>query len=111
MTYDPHTLEPEEETKEKPKPNKHNDRFGCLNQFVDTRMATLTRAELAVWFVLYRDTRNGKVQISQNNIARRAGCKVLAVKRSIKSLINRHLIELISKGNNITNMPSVYRVL
>ncbi len=34
------------------------DRFGVLNAFVDCTMADLTRAEIAVWMVLYRDMRS-----------------------------------------------------
>ena len=31
-------------------------RFETLNAFVDDGMADLSRAELAVWLILYRDT-------------------------------------------------------
>jgi len=94
------------------KPTKHKGRFQQLNTFVDTRMETLSRSELAVWFCLYRDTKpDGTVQVSQNDIARRAGCKVLAVKRAIPSLGNKGLLRVVKKGNNLTHEPSIYRLL
>src|SRR5690606_7337784 len=53
--------------------SKTRDRFAVLNGFVDAGMAGLTRAELAAWLVLYRDTRNGTASTSIADIARRAG--------------------------------------
>ena len=38
---------------------KAGERFAVLNAFVDFSLADLTRAEIAVWLVLYRDTGNG----------------------------------------------------
>ena len=35
------------------------NRFGVLNSFIDCSMGNLSRVELATWFVLFRDTRNG----------------------------------------------------
>ena len=58
---------------------KTADRFAVLNAFVDTTLAELSRSERAVWFVLYRDTRNGTVRPSQANIARRAGMSLRSV--------------------------------
>jgi len=62
---------------------KTADRFAVLNAFVDTTLAELSRSEIAVWFVLYRDTRNGTVRTSQANIARRAGMSVRSVGKAI----------------------------
>ena len=54
--------------------NRHQaaERFAVLNAFVDFALKGLTRNEIAVWLVLYRDTRNGVVKTSQADIARRA---------------------------------------
>jgi hypothetical protein len=35
------------------------ERFHVLNNFVDFTLAELSRAEIAVWLILYRDTRGG----------------------------------------------------
>ncbi len=49
-------------------------RFELLNAFVDGSMADLTRAELAAWLILYRDTKpDGTARASLDDIARRAG--------------------------------------
>ena len=49
-------------------------RFEVLNAFVDTGMADLSRAELAVWLILYRDTKpGGTARASLDDLARRAG--------------------------------------
>jgi hypothetical protein len=39
-------------------------RFQVLNAFVDFALADLSRAEVAVWLVLYRDTRDGTARTS-----------------------------------------------
>ena len=47
-------------------------RFEMLNAFVDTGNAELSRAELAVWMILYRDThRNGVARASLDDLAHR----------------------------------------
>ena len=38
---------------------KAGERFAVLNNFIDFTLADLTRGEIAVWLVLYRDTRDG----------------------------------------------------
>jgi hypothetical protein len=50
-------------------------RFRCINAFLDETMASLDRAALAVWLLLWRDTKpDGLTRTSQANLARRAGC-------------------------------------
>ena len=48
------------ETKPKMTENRRSsaDRFSILNNFVDFTMHRLSRNEVAVWFVLYRDSRD-----------------------------------------------------
>jgi hypothetical protein len=62
-------LEPPAERLRKPMPGKASkpkektgkrsagERFRLLNNFVDFTLAELTRAEIAVWMILYRDWR------------------------------------------------------
>jgi len=73
-------------------------RFGVLNAFVDCSMADLSRAEIAVWLVLYRDTRNGSTRESQENIARRAGTDRKTVSRAVQSLEKRGLLKVSYRG-------------
>ena len=46
--------------KAKGKPARRNtgDRFAVLNTFADFTLRNLSRAEIAVWLLLWRDTRN-----------------------------------------------------
>jgi hypothetical protein len=85
------------------------DRFGVLNGFVDCSIPGLSRAELATWFILFRDTRNGTAATSQADIARRAGCSVKSVKNAIKKLANRGLLVVVYRGG-LNRGLSRYRV-
>jgi DNA-binding MarR family transcriptional regulator len=84
-------------------------RFQMLNAFVDGTMADLTRAELAVWLVLFRDTRNGVAAISQENIARRSGCNRRTVNRALRRLEQLGLVKLVYRGG-LNGTVSRYRV-
>ncbi len=88
---------------------KAGDRFAVLNSVVDVSLAGLSRSEIAVWLVLYRDVRNGTVCISQCEIARRAGCTDRQVRRSIDKLIASKLLGVVFHGG-INQGPSRYRV-
>lgn len=94
--------------KNEPK-RKTADRFKVLNTFVDSTMGRLSRAEIAVWLVLYRDTRNGTVRTSQTNIARRAGVTVRSVKVAIKKLTAAGLLRVVFQGG-LNRGPSRYQV-
>src|SRR6516165_9710356 len=49
-------------------------RFAVLNAFADVTLATLDRAEIAVWLLLWRDTKpNGLARTSQAALPRREG--------------------------------------
>jgi hypothetical protein len=94
--------------KNEPK-RKTADRFAVLNAFVDSTMSELSRSEIAVWFVLYRDTRNGTVKTSQANIARRAGTSVRGVKDALKNLTAAGLLRVVFQGG-LNRGPSRYQV-
>lgn len=85
------------------------NRFSALNAFIDYMMVDLTRAELATWLVLYRDTRNGVVQASIDAIAKRTGTSRQHTQKAITSLQRRGFIEQIKKGA-INSGASIYRV-
>ncbi len=60
-------------------------RFEILNAFVDTGMVGLSRAELAVWLILYRDTkRDGTARASLDDLARRAGIDRQTASRAVE---------------------------
>src|SRR4051812_26860797 len=52
---------------------KAGERFPVLNTFVDFALSQLSRREIAVWLVLYRDTRDGTARTSYDDLARRTG--------------------------------------
>jgi DNA-binding MarR family transcriptional regulator len=81
-----------------------------LNAFVDTGMADLSRAELAVWLVLFRDTKpSGTARASLDDIAKRAGIDRQTASRAVGKLIRRKLLQVIRRGG-LNQGPSSYRV-
>jgi DNA-binding transcriptional ArsR family regulator len=85
------------------------ERFQVLNTFVDFTLADLTRAEIAVWLVLYRDTRDGTARTSYDDIARRAGLNRRNVGRAVRRLEGRGLVEVVRRGG-LGRGVSRYRV-
>ena len=85
------------------------ERFRILNNFVDFTLAELSRAEIAVWLVLYRDTRDGTARTSMVDLARRAGCSRRAVVTAVKALEKLGLIKIVHRGG-IRRGPSRYCV-
>lgn len=85
-------------------------RFEILNAFVDGGMIGLSRAELAVWLVLYRDTkRDGTARASLADLARRAGIDRQTASRAVGRLARRKMLQIIRPGG-LNRGPSVYRV-
>ncbi|MCC7419343.1 MAG: helix-turn-helix domain-containing protein [Planctomycetaceae bacterium] len=77
---------------------KAGERFAMLNTFVDFTAGTLARGELLVWLVLFRDCRDGIARTSQADIARRAGMTDRTVRRTLKRLETRGLVQTVSRG-------------
>jgi hypothetical protein len=97
-------------TKGKPARRKTGDRFAVLNAFLDFTAGTLTRAEVLVWLILFRDTKpEGTARTSQADLARRAGVDVKTVKRAVAELRRRRLVTVVCRGS-LHRGPSVYRV-
>lgn len=86
------------------------ERFKVLNTFTDFTLRSLRRNEIAVWLVLYRDTRDGTVRTSQTDIMRRAGIGRRTVVRIIRQLETKGLLRIIRRGG-LNSGPSTYRVL
>jgi DNA-binding transcriptional ArsR family regulator len=88
-----------DENRDKAKPKgKTAERFAVLNAFVDFELAELSRAELAVWLILYRDTRDGTARTSYDDLARRAGLNRRNVGRAVRRLEGRGLVRIVHRG-------------
>jgi hypothetical protein len=85
-------------------------RFGVLNAFADITLATLDRASIAVWLLLWRDTKpNGLARTSQADLARRSGISERSVRRALDTLCRAGLLDVVRRGR-IGCGPSTYRV-
>jgi predicted ArsR family transcriptional regulator len=80
-----------------------------LNAFVDFTAGELTRAELLVWLILYRDARDGVARTSQADMAHRAGCSVKTVRRAVDRLRQRGLLRVTYRGG-VGRGASAYRI-
>jgi len=92
-----------------PKRKAAADRFATLNAFVDCSLAELSRSEIAVWLLLYRDTRDGTARTSQENIAKRSGTSVRHVRKALASLTAAGLLTVVFQGG-LNRGPSRFRV-
>jgi hypothetical protein len=85
-------------------------RFETLNAFVDSGMADLSRAELAVWLILFRDTkRDGTGRASLDDLARRGGMNRQTASRAVGRLARRKMLQIVRRGG-LNRGPSAYRV-
>ena len=74
------------------------ERFAVLNAFADFSLAELSRAEIAVWLLLYRDTRQGTARTSYDDLARRGGMDRRNVGRALRQLESRGLVKVVHRG-------------
>jgi DNA-binding MarR family transcriptional regulator len=81
-----------------------------INAFVDFTLAELSRNEIAVWFILWRDARNGVARTSQADLARRAGVADRTVRRALTTLQQRGLVDVSSRGG-LGRGPSSYQLV
>jgi predicted DNA-binding transcriptional regulator len=98
-----------EKAKGKAGGRRAGERFATLNAFVDFTLAELPRNEIAVWLILYRDTKNGTARTSQADLGRRAGVSDRTVRRAIDRLRRRGLLKVTYRGG-IGRGASTYRV-
>ena len=90
--------------------SKPTGRFHQINNFADFTLATLDRAQIAVWLLLWRDTKpEGLARTSQTDLARRAGVSARTVERAVKSLAAAGLLTVVYRGG-LRKGPSKYRV-
>tara|TARA_Y100000589_G_scaffold318137_1_gene345130 strand:+ start:488 stop:883 length:396 start_codon:yes stop_codon:yes gene_type:complete len=106
MDDEPRTAKPKHGKGDK---RRTRDRFVVLNSFVDCSMANLTRSELAVWLVLYRDERKGTACTSAAYIAKRAGTSPRRTLDAIGKLCKRGLVKRIYRGG-LNRGASTYRI-
>lgn len=85
------------------------NRFAVLNTFVDCSMRELKAADVRVWLVLCRDTRDGIAVTAQADIAERSGISVRAVHGSIRRLERLGLFKVVYRGG-LNRGSSRYRV-
>src|SRR5208283_4818560 len=88
---------------------KTGERFAVLNAFVDFALADLSRREIAVWLVLYRDTRDGTARTSYDDLAKRTGLNRRNVGRALRRLEGRGLVKVVHRGG-LHRGASRYRV-
>jgi hypothetical protein len=85
-------------------------RFELLNACVDTGMADLCRAELAVWLILYRDTkRDGTARAVFDDLAWRGDIDRQTASRAVARPARRKMLQLLLRGG-LNCGPSTYRV-
>src|SRR5262245_50878771 len=104
-------LPPVEPTPTKPK-TRHQvkGRFAEVNGFIDYTLANLSRSAVAVWLILWRDTKpNGLARTGQTDLARRAGVSDRAVRKALAALSSAGLVKVIRQGRAGAG-PSTYRV-
>jgi len=113
---DGHILEPMHSSKPKAttakaskKATKQRTRFIVLNAFVDFTMRDLTPSEKLVWFVLYRDVRNGVATVAQSDIATRSGLTQSTVSHALNRLVKRELVQIVRQGG-FRKGVSTYRI-
>ncbi len=75
------------------------ERFKVLNDFVDVGMAQLSRSEIAVYLIVFRDTKpTGLARTSRTELARRGGMTERQASRALTKLINRGAVHVIRRG-------------
>lgn len=85
-------------------------RFAEVNGFIDYTLAGLTRSAVAVWLVLWRDTKpDGIARTGQVDLGRRAGVTDRAVRKALAELAAAGVVKVIRRGG-VRAGPSAYRV-
>jgi predicted transcriptional regulator len=94
---------------DKAKRKSSGERFKTFNTFADFTLAQLSRAEIAVWVLLWRDTREGTARTGIADLARRAGCNRSTVFRALRRLERLGLVQVVHRGG-LGKGASRYRV-
>jgi len=62
-----------------------------------------------VWLLLWRDERGGTARTAVSDLARRSGVSGRTVKRALRTLRRRGLVEVVRRGSPSAG-PAVYRL-
>jgi predicted DNA-binding transcriptional regulator len=74
------------------------ERWQVFNDFVDQGLAKLSRSEIAVYLILFRDTKpTGLARTSRSELARRGGISERQASRALQALIRRGKVHIIRK--------------
>jgi len=85
-------------------------RFGLLNATIDRAMPSMTRAELAVWLLLFRHAKpDGIVSASVADLVRRTGSGERSVRYALERMRDGGLLDRVKRGT-LAGGPSVYRL-
>jgi hypothetical protein len=85
------------------------ERFQILNGFVDFGLAGLSRSEIAVWLIIFRDTKpSGLARTSLSDQARRGGMSRRQATRALRALIRRGAVHVIRKG--VVGKATIYSI-
>jgi hypothetical protein len=75
------------------------ERFQVLNDFVDLGLADLSRSEIGVYLILWRDTKpTGLARTSLTELARRGGMSERQASRALGKLIGQGAVHVIRRG-------------
>ena len=85
------------------------DRFKLLNTFIDFTLRDLSRNEITVWMILYRDAKDGVSRTSIADLSRRSGISTRTGIRSIASLERKGLLKIVHRGG-LRKGVSTYRI-
>ena len=85
------------------------DRFKLLNMFIDFTLRGLSRNEITVWMILYRDAKDGVSRTSIADLARRSGASTRNTQRAVANLKSKKLLHVVYRGG-LRRGVSVYRV-
>lgn len=72
------------------------ERFATFNTFVDQIMRDLSPVEALVWVVMFRDSRDGQCKASSQDLARRTGRSLRAVKDAVQRLQRVGLVKAVT---------------
>ncbi len=94
--------EPSSAKDEKPKKKSPKtyaqERWMLINNFIVNSASQLKRSEMLVWLMLFRNSREGTVAMSQRNIAKLTGIRVDNINIAIKGLKQKGLVKVVHQG-------------
>ena len=75
--------------------------WGMLSVFVDQRLRTISPVAACIWLVMFRNNRDGVVQIGQDHIAKTLGLKRRVVTKRTQELVDAGLIQVEVRGRRL----------